>query len=84
MSITAVYDPKTQKARILKGQIHNGRPQRWTIAVKFKTDSGPHSITAKPKDACRLTELSDLIEQLILAEAAGEEIRGLTWTAISR
>ncbi len=87
MSITVTYDHKAKKARILKGKIHNGRPQRWTIAAKYQTNKGPRSLTLRPDEACNLSGLSDLLARIVRQDLVNEEaeiLGDIQWTAMSR
>ena len=84
MSLTVAYDGKV--ARIIKGRSHNGRPQRWTIQVRYTLAGGEGRVlTVQAQEPAYLTELSPIIEAAIRADALiFEGVYDVRWTAISR
>lgn len=85
MSVTAAYNSKTGKATILKGRLHNGRPQRWTVTAKYRTPDGLRTTTIAPRVACTLIELAPLLEKEIRADAAeAGGVWDVEWIATSR
>lgn len=85
MSVTAAYNAKTGKATILKGRLHNGRPQRWTVTAKYRTPEGQRTTTIAPRVECTLLELVPLLEEQIMADAAEDGgVWGVEWIATSR
>lgn len=74
----ATYDSRTGKLTT-RGN-HGGTPRFWTVQVRA---SGVQDvITFRPRGKCRLTDLTELIADTLLAEGAdGKEVR---WTATAR
>lgn len=84
MSVPFAFDG--QVARVLKGRLHNGRPQVWTISVKYRLANGEgRTLTVRSNLPAYLTELSPIIHEAIREESAEYQgVNSVTWTAMSR
>lgn len=57
----------------------------WVITGSYSTPQGAQTFSVKTKTKCYMTELSDLIEQVIREdEAAAGAVDDIKWTAIGR
>lgn len=83
MALVVVFHEAWKRPRIVKGELHNGRPCKWSVEVRFKRPDGePVTRTYTPNRACTLAELTPFIEEMLIAERkVFGEFTDLGWTA---
>ena len=82
--LVVTYEDTWPRARILKGQLHNGRPCKWRVEVRFAVpgEAKRQELVFTTSGPCQLTELGTLIERrLRVTEWWHGGITNIGWTA---